>query len=277
MSGRKTLRVNATGSEVAELQALLIRRGYALDDDGMFGRITEMALRNYQTRAGLLADGIAGPATWAKLDAPEAAAPINEVSTGYSIENDRLLRNGVPVRYRDTPNGRGVIVPRWLVIHFTAGFYEGSIAWMTTPGTEASAHLCIGEAAEITQLAPFNRRCYHAGKSAWRGVSMLNSHSIGFELANLGNLSGGPGAYRFGTRAVPDNRVMRAPHRNGGPVTAWHTFPEAQFAAAADAARAVCAAYGIAEIVGHDDIAPGRKSDPGPAFDMAKFRKIVFG
>jgi N-acetylmuramoyl-L-alanine amidase len=74
-----------------------------------------------------------------------------------------------------------------------------------------------------------------------------------------------------------------ARHRNGNPdgssgPIGWERFPPAQNAAATAVARAILAAFPtIREIVGHDDIAPGRKVDPGPAFDMAAFRRAVLG
>jgi N-acetylmuramoyl-L-alanine amidase len=276
------LKLKVIGNDVAELQAMLIGRGYALEADGKFGNQTAAAVKDLQSKAGLSADGIVGDRTWALLETAaqsERLAPAlhQAPESDWKVVNHRLMRGAVPVSYRDSPNGSGIIKPRFLVIHFTAGFYEGSISWMTQKQSGVSAHLCIGEEGQITQLAPFNRRCNHAGVSEWKGVKLLNGHSIGFEIANLGQLSGSPGGYLFGTRAVPDSRVLRAAHRNGGPVTGWHTFTDEQVKATMLAARAVCHNYGIEEVVGHDDIAPKRKSDPGPAFDMAKFRKDVLG
>lgn len=273
---------------VKQIQLALRGAGHEVLVDGGFGGVTETAVKDFQRRHGLGVDGKVGPQTGAALDAillapsPAAVAPpkdgVNPVGhSSMTVRGNRLYRDGAPVLYRESPNGSGVIRPRFLVIHFTAGSYAGAVSWMTQKQSGVSAHLCIGEAGEITQLAPFNRRCNHAGQSAWKGVSLLNGHSIGFELANLGQISGAPGAYRVGTQNIPDNRVMRAAHRNGGPVVAWHTFMAAQIEASTEAARAVCRAYDIKEIVGHDDIAPKRKSDPGPAFDMPAFRRAVLG
>lgn len=283
---RPVLRLKSVGVAVAELQAALIKRGYALEDDGAFGNQTKAAVVDLQAKNGLEADGIVGEKTWEVLDrgapkppaalgAPKSSAPVP--ASGFDVMNHRLCRGVVPVPYRESPNGSGIIKPRFLVIHFTAGFYEGSISWMTQKQSGVSAHLCIGEEGEVTQLAPFNRRCNHAGQSVWKGVQMLNGHSIGFEIANLGQVTGVPGSYRWGSRAIPDNRVMRAAHRNGGPVVGWQTYTPQQIQTTTEAARAVCRTYGIAEIVGHDDIAPKRKTDPGPAFDMPAFRKAVLG
>lgn len=198
--------------------------------------------------------------------------------TSYSIAGGRLLADGAPVPYRGTPNLGGAVNPRFLVMHFTAGGYAGAVDWLCNPSAKASAHLVIGERGEVTQLAPFDRATWHAGKSSWRDVlGSLNPVSIGIELANYGELDGGPGCYTFSGRAVPDDRVIVAAHRNGGGPQPWHTYPPAQIAAALGIAQALHAAYGFEDVVGHDQIAPGRKTDPGPAFDMAAFRAAVLG
>jgi N-acetylmuramoyl-L-alanine amidase len=75
---------------------------------------------------------------------------------------------------------------------------------------------------------------------------------------------------------VPAREVIEAQHKSEPHSTGWHAFPEAQLSAAA-AARALPDRYGFIDILGHDDIAPGRKVDPGPAFPMASFATQVMG
>lgn len=194
----------------------------------------------------------------------------------FTIVDHRLCVNGQPVPYRPTPNIGGHLKPRYLVMHFTAGGYSGAVEWLCNPTAKASAHLVIGENGEITQLAPFDRQTWHAGRSQWRDVVGLNSCSIGIELANYGQLSGSRGRYRFaGKVIVPDDRVVEARHANGGPVVPWHTYPEKQMQVARAVARALHAEYGFEDVLGHDQIAPGRKTDPGPLFDMPAFRTLT--
>ena len=76
---------------------------------------------------------------------------------------------------------------------------------------------------------------------------------------------------------VPANQVMFAHHKNGGPELPWMTYPVAQLEAAFGIAQAIVNAYGIKEVVGHEDVAPKRKTDPGPAFPMTSFVARIFG
>lgn len=105
-----------------------------------------------------------------------------------------------------------------------------------------SAHLLIRRDGELLQFVPFQQRAWHAGSSVYQGREACNDFSIGIELE--------------GGDTVP--------------------YTEPQYAVLAAASRAIMAAYSHvapARIVGHSDIAPGRKTDPGAAFDWAHFRK----
>lgn len=196
----------------------------------------------------------------------------------FAVSAHRLLKDGASVPLRKSPNVGGTCRPRFLVMHFTAGGYDGAVSWLCNPAAKASAHLVVGEGGEVTQLVGFDRTAWHAGRSEWAGVNGLNPVSIGIELANYGELSGAPGRWTGpGGRPVPDARVKIARHANGGRETGWHTYPAAQLAAALDIARALHAVYHFEDVVGHDQIAPHRKTDPGPAFDMPAFRRAVLG
>ncbi|MGA9851539.1 MAG: 1,6-anhydro-N-acetylmuramyl-L-alanine amidase AmpD [Gammaproteobacteria bacterium] len=118
---------------------------------------------------------------------------------------------------------------------------DGHPHFATLKSLRVSAHLLIRRDGELMQFVPFRRRAWHAGASAFEGREACNDFSIGIELEGCDN--------------VP--------------------YTPAQYAGLAAAARALMNAYpGItpARIVGHSDIAPGRKTDPGPAFDWAYFR-----
>lgn len=108
-------------------------------------------------------------------------------------------------------------------------------------GLEVSAHACIFRDGSITQYVAFDRRAWHAGASTWRGRTRANDFSIGIELE--------------GCDTQP--------------------FEPAQYETLAGASAALIRAYpalGADHIVGHSDIAPGRKTDPGPGFDWAYYR-----
>jgi N-acetyl-anhydromuramoyl-L-alanine amidase len=108
-------------------------------------------------------------------------------------------------------------------------------------GVRVSAHFLIRRDGEVVQFVPCGRRAWHAGESAWRGRSRCNDFSVGIELE--------------GTDAEP--------------------YADAQYAALARLCKALLRRYPIAEFVGHSDVAPGRKTDPGPAFEWARLARAL--
>lgn len=193
----------------------------------------------------------------------------------FSIKNHILLKNGNAVPQRATPNVGGALVkPTLLVMHYTAGQSgSGAISWLCDKRAKASAHLVVDMDGTVTQLAPFNRQTWHAGKSAWRGRSGCNAFSIGIEMVNPGWLKKRESGQYVDTngKAVSPNLVEFLKGQY------WMAYPSAQIEAAVAVAQAIVEAYGIKEIAGHSDIAPKRKIDPGPAFPMASFVSRVFG
>ncbi|MGH8444501.1 MAG: 1,6-anhydro-N-acetylmuramyl-L-alanine amidase AmpD [Solimonas sp.] len=114
----------------------------------------------------------------------------------------------------------------------------------TIHSLRVSSHLFIARDGRITQYVPFGERAWHAGVSEYEGRARCNDFSIGIELE--------------GTDERP--------------------FTAKQYARLAAATRALLAAYprlSAARIAGHSDIAPGRKTDPGPHFDWARYRAVI--
>lgn len=184
-----------------------------------------------------------------------------------------------PVNLVESPNRGGRLEPRYLVIHYTAGRdAAGSIRWLSDEAARASAHLVIARDGTVTQLVPFDQVAWHAGVSRWNGVQGLNRHSIGIELDNAGKLErkGGRWCAWFGD-AFEEDEVMVATHRHDDRPCGWHLYPPAQLDATLEVARALIRTYGLREVLGHEDISPGRKSDPGPAFPMGSFRARLLG
>ncbi|OLQ74063.1 hypothetical protein BIT28_19450 [Photobacterium proteolyticum] len=197
------------------------------------------------------------------------------------IKAHKLIHNdGSQVPFIRSPNqGRGTITPRFLVMHYTAGASaESSVNWLTNRDANASAHLVIGRDGSIVQLVDFNRKAWHAGKSHWRGISGLNSHSIGIELDNPGLLQGAPGNWRttWG-RLVPDSEVLVEKRESDNATLGWHTYTEQQLEVAREVSLALVRHYNLDEIIGHEDIAPNRKRDPGTAFPMLSFQHLIEG
>lgn len=195
------------------------------------------------------------------------------------IVNHRLV--GDDCSFRATPNIGGPLSPRYLVLHYTAGrSLESSVASLCTrkPGGNASAHVVLGRDGRIVQLAPFDVVTWHAGISAWDGLTGLNAHSIGIEMDNAGALDRVGGQYlSWFKQAYPEDQVHVGAHPHGGPVRGWHAYSGVQIERAIELAELLVSTYGLQEVLGHEDIAPGRKSDPGPAFPMAAVRAQAFG
>jgi N-acetylmuramoyl-L-alanine amidase len=137
-----------------------------------------------------------------------------------------------------------------LVIHYT-GMQSARAALdrLCDPVAEVSAHYLIDEAGEVFALVDETNRAWHAGVSSWRGSPGVNSRSIGIELVNPG--------HEFGYRP----------------------FPAAQMAALADLAQGILSRWPIParNVVGHSDVAPRRKQDPGELFDWHWLAKQGIG
>ena len=106
---------------------------------------------------------------------------------------------------------------------------------------KVSAHLFIRRAGEIIQFVPFHRRAWHAGVSCWCGRTACNDFSIGIELEGMDE--------------VP--------------------YAEAQYAALRTVLKLLKKHYPLRAVAGHADIAPGRKTDPGPAFDWSRITDLL--
>lgn len=134
---------------------------------------------------------------------------------------------------------RGGVRPDLVVIHYTAmASVAEARARLCDPAHEVSAHWLIAEDGACEQLVDEALRAWHAGAGAWGAVTDVNSRSIGIELANRG--------------AQP--------------------FPEPQMAALERLLAGVMARWGIPpeRVIGHSDMAPARKSDPGARFDWRR-------
>lgn len=194
------------------------------------------------------------------------------------IQDNRLVQDdGTPFPFKPSPNVGTALVPDLLIIHYTAGqTADGAIQWLINPKSGVSSHLVIGKEGTVTQLVPFNRVAFHAGTSTWKGRSALNRFSIGIELDYPGPLT------RFGDHWIAsfkkeyfDTNVLVAKALHGARTYGWLSYPDVQIEAAIQVAVTIFQNYKITEILGHDEIAPGRKWDPGPAFPRDAFKAEV--
>lgn len=151
--------------------------------------------------------------------------------------------------------------PDMIVIHYTASAdTRSAVSHLCNPASQASAHLVIDREGRIIQLVPFDLTAWHAGNSSWNGVQWCNPRAIGIELVNLGWLNQGP-----------DTSSLYLTHKAEDHPRYWQGYPYAQVRAAAAVCRVLRQNYPIRWVVGHDDVSPRRKLDPGPAFPWDNF------
>ena len=133
-----------------------------------------------------------------------------------------------------------------LVLHYT-GMQSAADALdrLTDAQAKVSAHWVVAEDGQIISLVDESSRAWHAGKAWWRGITDVNSASIGIEIVNPG--------HEFGYRP----------------------FPDEQMAAVEQLVAAAVARFGIdpSNVVGHSDVAPARKDDPGELFDWPRLAR----
>ena len=195
----------------------------------------------------------------------------SETSVEYLTEKTKVKNNKTYKQYG------GVLDT--LIIHYTAGSSaESSSRFLARPEVKASAHLVIGRDGEVFQLVPFDKVAWHVGRSSYGGRTGYNKYSIGIELDNAGFLKKAGSMYQanFGKK-YPESDVIKVIHKNETRPRYWHTYTEKQIATLLEITTLLIEKYDLKDVLGHDDISPGRKQDPGPAFDMKYFRQRVMG
>jgi N-acetylmuramoyl-L-alanine amidase len=133
-----------------------------------------------------------------------------------------------------------------VVLHYTGMLDAASaIAWLRNPESKVSCHYLVAEDGQILRMVPEEKRAWHAGRSYWRGRRDVNAASIGIEIVNPG-------------------------HEHG-----YRPFPEEQMNSVLRLVADIVDRYDIprANVVGHSDVAPARKQDPGELFDWGKLAR----
>ena len=145
---------------------------------------------------------------------------------------------------------RGVAGPDILLLHYTGmPTAQGALDWLCASESGVSCHYFVFEDGRAVQLVKEEERAWHAGVSMWEGCDDVNSRSIGIEIANPGHEFGYP------------------------------AFPAEQIDAVIALCRDICMRHAILpqHILGHSDVAPGRKQDPGEKFPWAQLAQSGVG
>ena len=191
------------------------------------------------------------------------AQPIN-------ILNNLLYINNEQVPFLDNPVAKyseGVNTCEYIIMHYT-GSTTAKSAHNTylDPNTQVSWHLTIDRDGDVTQLLSFDKIAWHAGQSQWgqgpAAIKGLNSHSIGIEHSNAGPLTEKNGSYvTWSGQVIPNIDVFF--DDNGNP---WQAFSPNQLKASKYLTVELAKILRVKDILGHEQISPGRKTDPGPCF-----------
>jgi N-acetylmuramoyl-L-alanine amidase len=140
--------------------------------------------------------------------------------------------------------------PDMILLHYTGmPTPDGALEWLCRDESQVSSHYFVGEDGAVLQLVPEERRAWHAGKSYWQGETDINSVSIGIEIANAGHPGGLP------------------------------EYPQEQIQAVIELCRDCGQRWSIApeRVLGHSDVAPIRKVDPGEKFPWAGLHRAGVG
>ena len=157
------------------------------------------------------------------------------------------MRDAPSPNHDDRPAGTPIDT---LILHYTGmQSAEAAINRLRDPAARVSSHYVVDEDGSVWHLVPETRRAWHAGVSSWRGHTWLNDRSIGIEIVNPG--------HEWGYRA----------------------FPAAQMLAVEALCRAILVRHPVPprNVVGHSDVAPDRKDDPGELFDWPGLARAGIG
>ena len=174
-----------------------------------------------------------------------APGPAEPMHPGLAMVRDRPSPN------HDDRNGTAVDM---LVLHYTdTPDAATALDLLTDPATKVSAHYLVDTDGRVHALVAEDRRAWHAGVASWRGDTDINACSIGIELQNRGHSCSGP----------------------DGP----EPYPDVQIAALIDLVRDIRRRHDIPDhrILGHSDVAPLRKQDPGAHFPWSRLAEAGIG
>lgn len=156
-----------------------------------------------------------------------------------------FLKKSKSLHYEDRPQG---ITPSIVLLHYTGmETMQAAKDRLIDPESKVSAHYLIDEDGSVDNLVPEDKRAWHAGVAYWDHETDINSYSIGIEIVNPG--------HEFGYRP----------------------FSLEQMTAVANLCQGIIARHNIVHVLGHSDVAPERKQDPGELFEWEWLSKRGVG
>ena len=244
----------STGAAVKQLQSALVKLGHMTQAQmdtgpGVYGPATETAVKKFQAQWKVGVDGEYGPKTKAAMDKalagqkPPASTPTTPNTPTGSVKKPDM--KWVPSANFSSRGGADIDA---IVLHHTASNDEaGDLATLTKKGTDVSAHYLIGQDGTIYHLVDDKMAAWHAGVSSLHGDKSpsVNARSIGIEITNDGS--------------------GKTP------------FTEAQYKALEKLVPYLAKTYDVPmkNILGHKDVAPGRKVDPASNFNWDRIRRAT--
>ncbi|MFE8604697.1 peptidoglycan recognition protein family protein [Archangium violaceum] len=250
----------STGAAVKQLQSALVKLGHMTQAQmntgpGIYGPATEAAVKKFQSQWKVGVDGEYGPKTKAAMDKALAGQkpPTSTPTTPTTPTTPSTPTGGVKkpdMKWVPSANfsSRGGADIDAIVLHHTASNNEaGDLATLTKKGTDVSAHYLIGQDGTIYHLVDDKMAAWHAGVSSLHGDKSpsVNARSIGIEITNDGS--------------------GKTP------------FTEAQYKALEKLVPYLAKTYDVPmkNILGHKDVAPGRKVDPASNFNWDRIRRAT--
>jgi N-acetylmuramoyl-L-alanine amidase len=192
----------------------------------------------------------------------------NHILVGSNIDYNWSKKNREPMENIET-----------IVIHGMSGSTAlSTVRYLTASNTHLSAHLLITREGKIIQMVEFQTQAWHANKSQLLGNTNMNAFSVGIELENAGLLKKIDNRYyAFLGRKIPDNEVTQLVNPQTGFHAYWQTFTDKQLHVLKEVCKLLLFNYKIKRIVGHSEISLIGQIDPGPAFPLVKFKKLIYG